>query len=270
MEKLKKLYNPILQPEQIEHDGIPRIIVFCYNANATPELAVATSPEKWWPGSFLMHWAAISRQSRLGAGGQQIIKNLINQVDNRVNEEVVKANLRSQKLGVRNLAMTGDSLLELNGFVAQAFDGKSFLPRERCWRCRLTFGFNWLWPEGDPKGLSVAKIKDFEFRWDNASDTRKGGEGKCGEYILWWNYIANITQRSTPSAPDSSTWALANVWYRSTPPTMATRSRDRMYKRRRGLRSVANVKLSERDARIEEKAWVGREYGEIIRTNAGV
>lgn len=109
MEKLTKLYNPILQSEKIEHDGIPRIILFCYNAYATPELAVATSPENWWRGSFLMHWTAISRQSRLGAGGQQIIKNIIHQVDNRVNEEVAIANLRSQKLGVRNLAMTGDS-----------------------------------------------------------------------------------------------------------------------------------------------------------------
>lgn len=199
MENLKKLYNPILPSEEIEHDGIPRTIVFCYNANATPKLAVATSPEKWWPGSFLMHWAAISRQSRLVVEGQQAIKNLINQVDNRVREAVAKANLPNQKLGVENLAIIGDSFLELKSFAAQAFDGKSFLPRERCWRCRLTFGFTWLWPEGHPKGLSVAKIKDFEFRWDNTSDTIKDGQGKCAEYILWWNTIAKMTQRSIPS-----------------------------------------------------------------------
>lgn len=199
MENLKKLYNPILLSEGVEHDGIPRTIVFCYNANAIPKLAVATSPEKWWPGSFLMHWAAISRQSRLGAEGQQAIKNLINQVDNRVREEVAKANLPNQKLGVKNLAMIGDSVLDLKNFAAQAFDGKSFLPRERCWRCRLTFGFTWLWPEGHPKGLSVGKIKDFEFRWDNNSETIKDGEGKCAEYILWWDKIAKMTKRSIPS-----------------------------------------------------------------------
>ena len=139
MENLKKLYNPVLPSEQVKHDGIPRTIVFCYNANANPELAVATSPEKWWPGSFLMRWAKISRQSRLGVEGQKAIKNLINQVDNRVREEVAKANLPSQKLGVKNLAIIGDSVLELKSFAAQAFDGKSFLPGERCWRCRLTF-----------------------------------------------------------------------------------------------------------------------------------
>lgn len=79
-----------------------------------------------------VHWAAISRQSRLGVEGQQAIKNLINQVDNRVREAVAKANLPNQKLGVKNLAMIGDSFLELKSFAAQAFDGKSFLPRERC------------------------------------------------------------------------------------------------------------------------------------------
>lgn len=136
--------------------------------------------------------------------GQQAVKDLINAVDNRVREEVVKANLPNRKLGVRNLAMIGDSFLELNCFTAQAFDGKSFLPRERCWRCRITFGFTWLWPEGHPEGLSVAKIKDFECRWDNTSDTIKDGEGKCADYILWWNTIAKMIQRSIPSASQIS------------------------------------------------------------------
>lgn len=101
MENLKSLYNPILPSEEIEHDGTLRTIVFCYNANATSQLTVATSPEKWWPGSFLMRWATISRQSRLGVEGQQAVKDLINRVDHRVKEEVAKANLSSQKLGVK-------------------------------------------------------------------------------------------------------------------------------------------------------------------------
>lgn len=85
MESLKKLYDPILLSEKIEHDGIPRTIVCCYNANATPKLAVATS------------------------------------------------------------------------------------------------------------------------------NTTKDGKGKCGEYILWWNTIASITQRSIPSASAFSTWTLGNA-----------------------------------------------------------
>lgn len=199
MENLRKLYSPMLLSEVIEHDGTPRTVAFRYKADATPQLAVATSPEKWWPGSFLMRWATISRQSRLGAEGQQAIKKLINAVDNRVMEEVARANLSSQKLGVRNLATTGDSVLDLKSFSAQAFDGKTFLPRERCWRCRLTFGFTWLWPEGNAKDLSVAQIKDFELRWDNTKDKIKDGEGKCAEYILWWDTIVKITRRSVPS-----------------------------------------------------------------------
>lgn len=108
-ENLKKLYNLILQSEKVEDYGILRTIVFCYNAmNPTPKLAVATSPEKWWPGSFLMHWAAMSRQSRLGMD-QQVVKNLINHVDNRAREEVARAKLPNQKLGVKNMAMIGDT-----------------------------------------------------------------------------------------------------------------------------------------------------------------
>ena len=190
----------MLLSEETEHDGTPRTIAFRYNADATPQLAVATSLEKWWPGSFLMRWATISRQSRLGAEGQQAIKKLINAVDNRVREEVAEATLSSQKLGVKNLAMIGNSVLDLKSFAAQAFDGKTFLPRERCWRCRLTFGFTWLWPEGHAKDLSVAKIKDFEFRWDNTKDNVKDGEGKCAEYILWWDTIVKMTRRPVPSS----------------------------------------------------------------------
>ena len=64
----------------------------------------------------------------MGGAGQQAINKLINAVDDRVREAVAKANLLSQKLGVKNLAMTGESILELKSFAAQAFDGKSFLP----------------------------------------------------------------------------------------------------------------------------------------------
>lgn len=54
-----------------------------------------------------MHWVAMSRQSRLGVEGQQAVKNLINQVDNRVREEVAKANLPNQKLGLKNIEVVG-------------------------------------------------------------------------------------------------------------------------------------------------------------------
>lgn len=84
-ENLKKLYNLILQSEIVEDYGIPRTIVIYYNAmNPTPKLAPATSPEKWWSG---IDWAAMSRQSRLGIEGQQVVKNLVNHVDNRVRED---------------------------------------------------------------------------------------------------------------------------------------------------------------------------------------
>lgn len=99
MENLRKLYCPILPSEEIEHDGTPRTIAFChkavFNKSKISRLfhVASTSPEKWWPWPFLMRWATISRQSRLGAEGQQATKKLINAVDNRVREEVAKANL---------------------------------------------------------------------------------------------------------------------------------------------------------------------------------
>lgn len=105
-------------------------------------------------------WATISSESRLGVEGQQAINKLTNAVDERVRDEVAKANLTSQRLGVKNLAVAGDSILKLKGFAAQAFDGKTFLPKDRCWRCRLTFGFTWLWPEKDAKDLNAAEIRD--------------------------------------------------------------------------------------------------------------
>ena len=141
MENSWKLYSPILPVNKIGHDGTLRTIAFCYNANIIQQIAVATSPEEWWSRSFQWRWATTSRQSRLGGGkGQQAINKLINAVDGSVREELAKANLLSQKLGVKNLAMTGESILERKSFAAQPFDGKSFLPRYRCSRCRLTFG----------------------------------------------------------------------------------------------------------------------------------
>lgn len=142
--------------------------------------------------------------------GQQAINKLINAVDERVRDEVAKANLTSQRLGVKNLAVAGDSILKLKGFAAQAFDGKTFLPKDRCWRCRLTFGFTWLWPEKDAKDLNAAEIRDYECRRDNTKGTETDGAGKCAEYHLWWNSIMKMTQRLVPLIKGSA-WLVVHL-----------------------------------------------------------
>lgn len=48
---------------------------------------------------------------------------------------------------------------DLGELCAQAFDARDFTARDRCWRCRIPFGFEWLWTESgqptQPKVMSV-------------------------------------------------------------------------------------------------------------------
>lgn len=84
--------------------------------------------------------------------------------------------------------MNGYVARDLRELEAQAFDGKSFESRDRCWRCRLTFGFEWMWVEADPATETEKNVRDFEGRWQ-ASPSESGNLnlecGKCAEYLLW-------------------------------------------------------------------------------------
>ncbi|MCJ1342367.1 hypothetical protein MMC31_000549 [Peltigera leucophlebia] len=97
-------------------------------------------------------------------------------------------NSDSVKVEVLRLAMNGYVARDLRELEAQAFDGKSFEMRDRCWRCRLTFGFTWMSVEADPATQTEENVRDFEGRWQarpSESGNLNVGYRKCVEYLLW-------------------------------------------------------------------------------------
>lgn len=124
---------------------------------------MATSKDSWVPGSFLQQWVRKTRAFRFGNNGRQACKILINQVD-----QVMGSSNQGTKKEVLRLAMNGyvaRELRELRELEAQAFDGKNFEPRDRCWRCRLTFRFTRMSIEADRATETQNNVRDFKGRW---------------------------------------------------------------------------------------------------------
>ena len=86
-----------------------------------------------------------TRAFRFGNSGRQACEIVINEVD-----QVVNSSNKNTKVEVLRLAMNGYVARDLRELEAQALDGKCFEKRDRCWRCRLTFGFTWMSAEADP------------------------------------------------------------------------------------------------------------------------
>ena len=102
-----------------------------------------------------------TRAARFGEKGVQACKCVISEVD-----EVVNLFKENRKLEVLRLAANGYVARDLRPLEAQAFDGKTFEERDRCWRCRLTFGFLWMSEEADPNDKEQEeRVRDFEGRW---------------------------------------------------------------------------------------------------------
>lgn len=160
MTKLRTLYGN-LGPTS-NQDGAPRTIAFRIAKRNSVEVSVtvATSKDSWVPGSFLQQWVMETRAFRFGNNGRQACKILINEVD-----QVVGSSNQDTKKEVLRLAMNGYIARDLRVLEAQAFDGKSFETRDRCWRCRLTFGFTWMSIEADPTTETENNLRDFEGRW---------------------------------------------------------------------------------------------------------
>lgn len=130
------------------------------------------------PGSYLQQWMQETRAFRFGEMGRQACKILIDEVDQVVNfsNENVKVEVLRQESN-RYVAR------ELRQLEAQAFNGKPFAERDRCWRCRLTFGFTWMSAEADPAKTANENVLDYEGRWDERL-SESGNllvEVECGE-----------------------------------------------------------------------------------------
>lgn len=183
--ELKLLYGEF-KPTANE-DGAPRTIAFCISRKKAEEfsVSVATSKDVWMPGSFLQKWVMETRAFRFGERGRQAFKTLINEIDQVVN-------LSNGNVKVEVLRLVGNRLVarDLRQLKAQAFNGKTFDERDRCWRCRLTFGFTWMSLVADPAIATEKEVTDFEGQWQ-ARPSEPGNLptevecGKCAEYLLW-------------------------------------------------------------------------------------
>ena len=144
-------------------DGTPRTIAFCISRIKADALSVsvATSKDIWMPGSFLHQWMLKTRAFRFGEMGRQACRILINEIDQVVN-------FSNEKVRVEVLRQVSNGYVarELRQLEAQAFNGKTFAERDRCWRCRLTFGFTWMSAEADPAKTAKEQVVDYEGRWD--------------------------------------------------------------------------------------------------------
>ena len=166
--------------------GAPRTIAFCIAGKEPDELSVsvATSKDIWIPASFLQKWVLATRAARFGEKGVQACKDVILEVDKMINLSNDNRNIE-----VLRLAASGYVARNLQSLEAQAFDGKTFAERDRCWRCRLTFGFAWMSEEADPNKEPENKVRDFEGRWQASHSSETGNlnseYGKCAEYLLW-------------------------------------------------------------------------------------
>lgn len=168
-------------------DGAPRTISFCISGIKADEFSVSvgTSKDVWMPESFLQQWMLKTRAFRFGEMGRQACRNLIDEVDQIVNFS--NGNVR-----VEVLRQVGNGYVarELRQLEAQAFNGKTFAERDRCWRCRLSFGFTWMSTEADPAKAEEEDVIDYEGRW-NARPSEPGNlpveveYGKCAEYLMW-------------------------------------------------------------------------------------
>lgn len=108
---------------------------------------------------------------------------------NKVHERALRDNI-SDKQAVLKVAIADKVEIKLEKLHAQAFDARKFEVRDRCWRCRITFGFCWLWSEKDPSQVNTDEVRDFEGVWGGASlqvhFEDEGNSVMCAEYLLWW------------------------------------------------------------------------------------
>lgn len=183
--------------------GRPLTVAFGIKAEGTGPVSVATSKDMWPPKSFLKAWVVEARKARFGDQGSRASKTLIEEVNKKV-RALAMADEISEKQAVLDLASAEYACNDLNDLDAQAFDAGNFNVRDRCWRCRITFGFKWLWCESNPTNATSKDVRDFEGLWgENSVQTQscehgeslEGGNanwGMCAEYLLWWEQKGRV------------------------------------------------------------------------------
>lgn len=111
------------------------------------------------------------------------MKKLTDEVSHRIQEESIKKRISEPQAMVELAKET--PLLDLKHHCVQAFAGQKLVVRDRCWRCRITFNYDWIYEEEDPINTDLKEVKDFE-KSQVQGDQEVQGVGKCAEYLIWW------------------------------------------------------------------------------------
>lgn len=184
IEHLRALY--VNEKPDIEWYGAPRTVAFCVTDAGMGRIHVATSKDIWPPKSFLLSWVVKARKSRFASKGFQASEALIQEVDKKVHELAVSSKI-TDKQAVLNIAFAQGVAVNIEDLHAQAFDGRNFGVGDRCWWCRITLGFRWLWSEKDSSQVKPEEVRDFEGVWGGVTKLEDKVEfGMCAEYLLWW------------------------------------------------------------------------------------
>lgn len=182
IEHLRLLYD---EKPTTQWYGTPRTMILCVKEAGMGRIEVATSKDVWPPKSFLLSWVVRARKLRFAREGAQASEALIREVNRKVHELALGSGI-TDKQAVLNIAIAKEFEIKLDGLHAQAFDARNFSVRDRCWRCRITFGFSWLWSERDPSQVKTEEVRDFEGVWGEGDTSSNVEFGMCAEYLLWW------------------------------------------------------------------------------------
>ncbi|KAI9651972.1 MAG: hypothetical protein M1829_001995 [Trizodia sp. TS-e1964] len=160
--------------------GTPRMLALCLGSSKSPHIHVGSTVDIWPKGTYLEH---LAREARLQAmaGGRSGVTNLVK----RFNQKLQGSG--SPRENFRAAGLEGQPAVSLKSHLAQAFQGNSLEPRDRCLRCRGTFGFQWAFLEDD----TSLKTVDFEGFVEKGTFDEKTA-GKCAEYMLWLKCLCKI------------------------------------------------------------------------------
>ncbi|KAI9684175.1 MAG: hypothetical protein M1829_003445 [Trizodia sp. TS-e1964] len=162
---------------QIRNVGIPSTLSICLGDAENLHCHLGASKEHWPKGSHLQQISITARKHEISAG-TDFLTNLVL----RFNQKFAGAGDRRQRFLDAAFA---EAILPMPKHTAQAFVGSNFDYRDRCLRCRGTFGFNWVHEEKARLSYKDSDVKDFEgFLLLGSEGPDAGTVGKCAEHAL--------------------------------------------------------------------------------------
>lgn len=174
-------------------DGVPATIAVYVGSADEPHVAVGGSRPIWMPHSWLDQWASASRRCECTHEGLGRIELLVASYDALLADHQGRQHANDVPV-YASVALTlgaggsGACLVQQPDESAQAYDGRTMTPKDRCFRCRRTFGYSVVWPEAEHVGKRAPP--DFE---SSRGGTNPQRIGRCAEYGM---YLACCEQAS--------------------------------------------------------------------------